>query len=339
MKGLFRYSTAAMAALFALAAAWAQDWPQRQFFQVATGSTAGSYFPVGELIAGIVSHPPGLARCDTPSVCGPPGVIVSARTSEGAVANVLSVNAGETDSGLAQANIVADAVAGRGEFRAKGRQKHIRVIASLFPEAVHIVVASDSRIETVSDLRQKRVSIGTDGSGIGVVAQAVLAAYGLSERDIKVGKEPYDVSADLLRRKRLDAFFFLGSAPAPLIDDLFIHGTARMLPIDGAARRTLLRRMPTLTADTIPQGAYPGAGTIQTVSVRTLWVVKDSADPEVVYGLLRALYNPANRDLLDAEGPAGRHIRLDEATSGLTAPLHPGAERFYRLMGKLPGRS
>jgi uncharacterized protein len=339
MKGQIRYLAAALAVFFALAAGWAQDWPQRQFFQVATGSTAGSYFPAGELIAGIVSHPPGLARCDTAWVCGPAGVIVSARTSEGAVANVLAVNAGETDSGLAQADIVADAVAGSGEFRAAGRQKHIRVIASLFPETVHLVVAADSRIDKVSDLRGKRVSIGTDGSGVGVVAHAVLAAYGLSEHSIRASKEPYDVSADLLESKRLDAFFFLGSAPAPLIGDLFAHDAARLVPIDGDARRNLLRRMPSLTADSIPQGSYPGTGTIQTVSARTLWVVKDSASPDVVEGLLRALFNPANRDLLDAEGAAGRHIRLDDATLGLTAPLHPGAERFYRQMGKLPGRS
>jgi hypothetical protein len=315
----------------AVGASRAQDASQRQFFQIATGSTAGSYFPIGELIAGIVSHPPGVARCDTPGVCGPSGLIVSARTSEGAVANVLAVNVGETDSGLAQSNVVADAVAGRGEFHS--RQTHIRVIANLFPEPVQLVVAADSRIKNVRDLRGKRVSIGVEGSGDGVVARAILAAYGLSERSIKASKEPYDVSAELLKQRRLDAFFFLGTAPAPLIGDLFAHAAARLVAIDGSARRRLLRRVPSLTADTIPQGAYPGTGTIGTVSSRTLWVVKDSASPEIVYGLLRALFDPANRELLDAGG--ARHIRLDEATSGLTAPLHDGAERFYRQMGKL----
>jgi hypothetical protein len=227
----------ALIGLFAVGMGWAQEVPPRQFFQVATGSTAGSYFPVGELIAGIVSHPPGLARCDAPGVCGPDGLIVSARTSEGAVANVLAVNAGETDSGLAQGNVVADAVAGRGEFRAHGRQKHLRAIASLFAEPVQLVAAADSHIANVSDLRGKRVSINTEGSGVGVVARAILEAYGLSEQSIKAGKEPYDVSADLLKRKKLDAFFFLGSAPAPLIEDLFAHGAARLVPIDGRARR------------------------------------------------------------------------------------------------------
>jgi hypothetical protein len=83
----------------------------------------------------------------------------------------------------------------------------------------------------------------------------------------------------------------------------------------------------------VPASAYPGAGAVQTVSSRTLWVVKDSASPDIVYGILRALFHPANRALLAAGEPSARYIRLDGATEGLTAPLHPGAERFYRDMG------
>ena len=91
------------------------------------------------------------------AVCGPSGLIVSARTSDGAVANVLAVNAGQVDSGLAQANVVADAVAGHGAFRKTGRQTHVRVIADLFPETVQLVVAANvARSRKVADLRGKR---------------------------------------------------------------------------------------------------------------------------------------------------------------------------------------
>jgi TRAP-type uncharacterized transport system substrate-binding protein len=120
-----------------------------------------------------------------------------------------------------------------------------------------------------------------------------------------------------------------------LVGDLVGRGTARLIAIDGKARRRLLARVPSLAAGAIPTGAYPGAGATQTVSSRTLWVVKDSASPEIVYGILRALFHPANRALLDAGEPSARYIRLDAAAEGLTAPLHPGAARFYRDMGKL----
>ncbi len=328
-----------LAAAFAAAG---QAQPPRLSFQVATGSTAGTYFPMGELIAGIVSHPPGLARCRARGVCGPPGLIVSARTSEGAVGNVLAVNAGGVDSGLAQANVVADAVAGRGAFRKAGRQSHIRVIANLFPETVQLVVAAKSPIAKVADLSGKRVSLGADGSGAAVVAREILAAYRVPMKRLKLRNESYDVAAGLLQQGKLDAFFFLGGAPSPLVGDLIARGTAKLIAIDGKARDRVLLRVPSLSAGVIPAGAYRGTGAIQTVSSRTLWVVKDSASPDVVYGILRALYHPANRALFDKGAPSAHYIRLDTATDGLTVPLHPGAERFYRDMGKLavspPGR-
>jgi TRAP transporter TAXI family solute receptor len=325
-----RTISAAVAGLALVAASQAQP---RLSFEVATGSTAGTYFPMGEMIAGIVSHPPGLARCEARGVCGPPGLIVSARTSEGAVANVLAVNAGSVDSGLAQANVVADAVAGRGAFRKAGRQSHIRAIASLFPETVQLVVAAKSHIAKVGDLRGKRVSLGAEGSGAGVVGREILEAYKVPVAGLKVRNESYDAAAGLLQRGKIDAFFFQGGTPSPLIDDLIARGTARLIAIDGKARRRLLGQVPSLFAGTIPAGAYPGTGAIETVSSRTLWVVKDSASPDLVYGILRALYHPANRALLDANEPSARYIRLDQATNGLTAPLHPGAARYYRDMG------
>jgi TRAP transporter TAXI family solute receptor len=318
--------------LAALAVSQAQP---RLFFELATGSTAGTYFPVGELIAGIVSHPPGLARCDAAGVCGPAGLIVSARTSEGAVDNLLAVNAGGVDSGLAQANVVADAVAGKGAFRKAGRQTHVRAIANLFPETVQLVVAANAHIAKLADLRGKTVSLDTEGSGAAVIGREILAAYGIPERELKVHSASYDVSAILMLQGKLDAFFFQGGTPAPLVSDLVRRGTARLIPIDGKGRRRLLARVPGLTAAAIPAGVYPGVAATATVSSRTLWVVKDSASPDVVYGILRALFNPANRALLDAGDPTARFIRLDQAASGLTAPLHPGAERFYREMGKL----
>src|ERR1700743_2288442 len=111
---------AAGLALPVLALAWlaanlgpAEAVSQRISFQILTGSTGGTYFPVGQLIAGLLSHPPGVDRCETAQVCGPAGLIMTARTSDGAVANVLAVNAGRADSGFAQGDVVADAVSGK----------------------------------------------------------------------------------------------------------------------------------------------------------------------------------------------------------------------------------
>src|SRR5258706_4408772 len=99
--------------------------PSRTPFVIATGPSGGTYFPVGQRIAGIISNPPGIERCQDAEACGPMGLIASARTSDGAVANVLAINAGSVDSGLAQADVVADAQRGVGAFRKAGKQAHV----------------------------------------------------------------------------------------------------------------------------------------------------------------------------------------------------------------------
>jgi TRAP transporter TAXI family solute receptor len=324
-------SGACAVALLLLAVAFgeAQTNALRQSFQIATGPTDGTYFPVGQLIAGVVSHPPGVDRCQIAYVCGPEGLIISARTSDGSVANVLAVNAGRVDSGLAQADIVDAAVKGSGPFRRTGRQTHVRVLAGLFDEDVHLVVAVHSKISKVADLRGKRVSIGGEQSGTIEMARAVLTAYGLSERAIKARHDSADMSAALLGSK-VDAFFFVGGAPVPLIDDLIARRQARLVPIDGKGREKLLKAVPALSRDAIAANTYRGVPGVQTVRVRALWIVRDTTPVPLVYGIARSLFNASNRDQLDAAMPATRSIRIDDAVDVLPAPLHPGALRYYR---------
>src|SRR6201992_2102827 len=124
--------------------------PVRISFQIATGSTEGVYFPVGQAIAGLISHPLGVGRCDTATVCGPAGVILSARTSEGGADNLRSVNSGAVDSVFSDGYMIAAAVKGEGSFRRPDRR--LRVIAALFPEETHLVVSAKSNIESVADL-------------------------------------------------------------------------------------------------------------------------------------------------------------------------------------------
>src|ERR1700749_4629669 len=126
----------------------ADSGPTRVSFQIATGSTEGVYFPVGQAMAGLISHPLGVGRCDTATVCGPAGVILSARTSQGSTDNLRAVNQGLVDSGFADGDVIAAAVAGRGVFRQPAT--HLRVIAALFPEDTHLVVADKSSIQSVA---------------------------------------------------------------------------------------------------------------------------------------------------------------------------------------------
>ena len=312
----------------------AQPLSPRIAFQIVTGSTGGTYFPAGELIAGLISHPSGAQRCDKSNTCGPAGLIATARTSEGTAANVAAVNNGAATSGLAQSDVVAEAVAGKGPFRKAGPATHLRVIAVLFPEDVHLVVATSAKIAGVSGLKNKRVALGAANSGNLVTARAILSAYGIRERNLKASFDAPDIAAQKMERKELDAFFFVGGTPVPLVQSLIQRGIAKLEPIDGPGRARLLKAVPALAADTIPANTYPGLGKIETVKSRAVWIVNDRQPQSLIYEITRALFDPGNAQALQANQSTGR-INIDNAARDLPAPLHPGAEKFYRERGKL----
>jgi uncharacterized protein len=309
----------------------------RVAFQIATGSSSGIYFPLGELLAQMISHPPGIGRCESGNVCGPPGLIVSTRASEGSVANVTAVRVGNVSSGLAQADVVAEAVKGTGPFKKDGPAKDLRVIGNLFGEDVYVLAAKDSKIASVADLRGKRVSLSSEGSGTIITARAILSAYRMSERSVKANYDDADAAADLLQAGKLDAMFYIG-APSGLVSQLLDEGVAKLVPIDGAGRKRLLEREPYLSAATIP-AAPAGSPAVDTVSVDALWITDASQPDDLIYGIVRALYNPANRNAFDV-GRIGEHfLDREMAATNLTAPLHPGAARFFTELGVLKSGS
>jgi len=314
----------------------AEALSQRISFQILTGSTGGTYFPVGQLIAGLISHPTGVDRCESSNVCGPSGLIMSARTSDGSVANLLAVNAGRADSGFAQGDVVADAVSGKGAFLAAGKQPNVRVIADLFPEDVHLIVARNARIASVADLKGKRVSLGVDTSGTSVTVKSILAAYNIPVWRLKAQHNPVDFDAQLMQKGGLDAFFLVGGRPVALVTDMLNRGVAKLVPIDGKGRDKLLKTVPSLNADVIPANTYRGTPAVQTVSVRALWIVNAKTPDNLVYGITRALFDPANRIALQGGVRNTNWIRVDNAAQNLPAPLHPGALRFYRETGHAP---
>ena len=319
--------------------AQAVDSPQRVAFQISTGSTTGSYFPVGQLLAQLLSHPPGVGRCQAADVCGPAGLIVSTRASEGSIANVNAVNSGNVTSGIAQADVVALAVAGKGAFAKTGPAKQLRTVANLYGEDLHLLAAKNANIKSVADLRGKRVSLSSEGSGTINTARAVLAAYRLSERSIVPNYDSGERATDLLQSGKLDAMFSVGGAPSSLVEQLLDEGVAVLIPVNGDARTRLMRAQPHLYPHTIPQGTYSGTGNVETVAVDALWITDASQPDNLIYGVVKSLFNPANRATLNAERVGAHFLEPGSAAKGATAPLHPGAARYYMEAGMLEPQS
>ena len=326
----------ALALLVATGLGTVNTWAQRVSFVIATGPSGGTYFPMGRTLAGLISHPPGVERCSGTYACGPEGLIATAQTSPGAYANVVAVNAGDVDSALAQSDVVAQGVAGHGPF--KTAMKHVRTLAALFPEDVHIVVVAHSAIKSIADLKGKRVSLGASGSGTMVTARAVLAAFRIPMSRMRASNEAADVAAEELASGKLDAFFFVGGAPVPLVQSLVLSGRARLIPIDGEGRKRLIAQTPGTAAVTIAASTYGAKNSTQTVSVEAVWIVNDATPSATVYALAKTLFNPANRDTLDQGPPSAQEVSLSHAALSPPAPLHPGALRFYREENALPKR-
>ncbi len=158
---------------------------EMHFFRIGTGGVAGTYYPIGGLIADIISSPPGARPCDKGGSCGVPGLVAIAQSSNGSVANVDAIRSGELESGFVQSDIAYWAYTGTGIFEGQGNVKNLRAITSLYSESVHIVARKGAGIRTVRDLKGKRVSLDEPGSGTLVDARIILEAFGLSEADLQ----------------------------------------------------------------------------------------------------------------------------------------------------------
>jgi TRAP transporter TAXI family solute receptor len=322
----------AVLALSGFLAEGASPAPMRVAFQIATGSSGGSFFPVGEALAGLLSHPPGISRCETAPVCGPSGLVISVRTSQGAVDNVSEVNQGDAESALAQADIVAAAVKGHPPFR--GRATHIRVIGALYDENVYLVASAKSKIRKVADLSRKRVWLDNEGAGSDITMRQILSAYGVTEKSLRLVRSDEESASALLRAGKVDAFFAVGTAPLAELSDLFAKGSVRLVPIDGAGRDRLVKAAPSFVASTIPAGAVGGTPATATVATGALWIVRDSVPDMLVYGITKALFQPSNRLALSASHPTASGFEASEASKNLPAALHAGAARYYREQGQ-----
>ena len=307
------------AAALALAGTAAQA---QQFFRIGTGGTAGTYFPVGGMIANTVSQPSKIAS--------------TAQASAGSVANVNAVAAGQLESGFSQADVATWAYSGTGVWEGRPAVAGLRLIANLYPESVHIVARKGSGIKTVADLKGKRVALDEPGSGTLINARSILAAYGLKDADLKPEYIKPNQAGDKLKDGSLDAFFFTGGWPAGAIAELASSGAGiELVAIDGPQADAIRKSSSFFAADTIPAETYKGVASVKTLAVGAQWVTSDKVDANLVYEIVKSLYSDAGQKAMGAGHAKGKFITKENAVQGAGIPFHPGAARFYREAGVL----
>lgn len=282
-----------------------------------TGGTAGTYYGYGGILGNHIKSNAGIT--------------VNVVSTDGSKANILGIDAGNYQLGTVQSDVMAYAWEGSRSFAEEGALKSFRVIGGLYAEAVQLITM-DPEIKTVQDLAGKKVSIGAAGSGVYFNAMDVLAAAGLTENDIQPQYQSFADSADALKDGKIDAAFIVAGPPTPAIQELCTTSTAYLVPIDGEVADNLMAACPYYTVHSIPAGTYEGqTEDVKTVTVKATLIVSASASEDDVYNLTKAIFDGI--DAITAVHAKGAELSIENATSGMTAPFHAGAAKYFAEKG------
>ncbi len=307
----------------------------KRLFRIGTGGLTGVYYPVGKLIAkGLTEPPEGKDALET-GVQGVPGYIGVAHNSAGSIENVQMVTSGEIEAGIVQADVAAWSIQSEHAFAGDKSVRVVRAVASLYPEKFQIVTRRDANIRNVMDLRGKRISIDEIGSGTLAVMRIVLEAHGLSEKDLlPVYLKPV-FTHDKMVKGDLQGFVMMAGAPMEAVTQLLKIGIS-LVPIAPEMASLIGNRFPYLVPAKIPAGVYPGIPDTPTLQVHALLVVSSAMHDDLVYQVTAALWSERTLSLLKSGHPQGKSITPQTALTGISIPLHPGAERFYREHDMMP---
>lgn len=327
--------TAAVTAVLALGMAGTTLAQDLTFFTIGTGGTSYTYYPVGGVIANAISKPPGSRECGEGGSCGVDGLIASAVSSRGSVDNVNAIVSGLRNSGFAQSDVAYWAYTGTGTMEGSEPATDLRTIAALFEEHIHLVTLADSDINSVADLKGKRVSLDEPGSGVYVDSILVLEANGMTTSDISAEALKGNAASEALRNGKIDAFFVVTGYPTGALVELASAAKIKLIPIDGPGANALTDKYGFFSSSEIPDNVYEGVAGVTTVAVGAQWFTSAKEDEALIYNITKALWNKESRKLLDVGHAKGKTITTGTALSGVGVPLHPGAERFYKEAGLL----
>lgn len=307
-----------------------------RYLRIGTGPPGESYFPVGGLLAGALSKPPGTPPCEKGGSCGVPNLIAAASVTAGTLANIEAIRDGRQDVALVQSDVAAWAASGSPPFQG-APVGVLRSIANLYPAQMHLVARDDAGIGTPADLKGKRVSLGALGTGTLLHARQMLAAWRIRENDVKVQYLRSALAIDAMAAGTVDAFFVVDRAPVPSVVELSRRLPIHLVALAGDGAERFKKANPMLAPSHIPGGIYEGAPwDVATLEVGISLVTAADLPDDLVESLTRALWHPATIALLSENLSQASRISLSTALSGLGAPLHAGAERYYREKGLFP---
>ncbi len=287
--------------------------------KMATGGTTGTYYAYGGVIANILNGKLGSLQ-------------LNVQSTGASKANIFLIDDGEADVAIVQNDVMDYASKGTDLFEEDGAIESFSAGAALYAEVCQIIPSGD--IKSVEDLKGKRVSVGDAGSGVEFNARQILNAYGISFDDIEVNNLGFGDSADALKDGKIDAFFCTAGAPTTAITELATTNSINLLGIDDEHAAALQNDYAFYTQYTIPGGTYKGVDDdVVTVAVKATLIVSDKLSEDVVYDLVKGLFD--NKDAITAGHAKGAELDPAYAVDGISVKFHPGAEKYFKEAGVL----
>jgi len=308
-----------------VAAAWpAAAQPQRVFLSLATGGTAGVYFPLGAALAELWS-----GRV--------PNVQVTAQTSGASVANIRLLQRGDVAIAMAQNDITYYAFNGIEMFMDRIANQPapvatLRGMAMLYPETIQVVTLRSKNINSIAELRGRRIAVGAPGSGTEVNARQILRMFELGYYNTRPDFLNFAEAADQVKDGVVDAAFITAGHPTAAVQDIAASRDLKLLPVPREVVEQLRAQWPYYTAVTIPPNTYRGqTEPVDTVAVMAMLVTRQDIDEALIYSLTRTMWEHVDR--LRAAHARGRDVTTATARRGMPITMHAGALRFYREFG------
>lgn len=290
-----------------------------QFVNVLTGGTSGVYYPLGVALSKIYGDKIADVR---PQV----------QSTKASVENLNLLQQGKGEIAFALGDSVKLAWEGDAEAGFKAPLDKLRIIAAIYPNYIQIVASKESGVKNLADLKGKSVSVGAPKSGTELNARKIFQAAGMSYDDFgKTEYLPFAESVELIKNRQLDATLQSAGLGVASIKDLSTSLDVQMVAVPASVVDTL--GAPYIAA-TIPAGTYTGQDSdVQTVAIVNFLVTSSAVSDELAYEMTKQLFE--NLPDMVAAHAAAKAISLENAVKGLPAPLHPGAERFYKEKGLL----
>lgn len=320
MRLTWKHAVAGLAlAAVATTSAFAQ---QRVFFGIATGGTGGTYYPLGGMLAQLISNK---ATVDGKKFAA------TAEAAGASVANAKLLGNREIESAFVAADILDAAYNGKAQF-ASGAVKNLRALGALYPETVQLVTRADSGINGIKDLKGKSISSGSPGSGQYQLVTDLLKVNGLSRNDVKEDSSSFTQAMDKIKDGNLHATLITGGVPVAAITDAAQSHAIKVVPLAGPELDALLKEQPYYTRVQLPANTYKGqAAPVDTLAVMAVWATHDGVSEAQAYEVTKALYE--NTAIMGQVHVQGKNISLKTALGVGSVPLHPGAARYFREKG------